>query len=162
MTEIIQGSPEWLDELRKTFDRKDGVLFHRYNKYKPSLEGHSAGYVDNWGYVRVTFRGRKYLRSHLVFALASGRLPVGQLDHVNRTRTDDRPDNLREVTHHQNMWNRTPKARSLPMGVSLRDSRFEAKIMCRRRLYRLGRFDTAAEAESAYQAKRKELFGEYA
>lgn len=164
MIELVQGSPEWLQALRETFtaDFATGQLTRIAGKQRPDLLDRPAGYVDNYGYTRVSFLKRKYLRSHLIFALYHGRTPVGQLDHINRQRTDDRPDNLREVTHHQNMWNRTPAKRDLPMGVSLRDGKYEAKIMCRRKLYRLGRSTTVAEAEAAYQAKRRELFDVYA
>lgn len=148
------------DSFRPDYSR--GVLILIKNKQRPDLVGQEAGYVDNCGYVRVAFRGRKFLRSHIMFALFHGRLPASKLDHKNRNRTDDRPENLREVNHHQNMWNRTPKKRDLPMGVTAKDGRFVAKVMCRRKLHYLGRFDTPEEANAAYQSKRKELFGEYA
>ena len=153
-----------IEEIRASFevDLAGGLLFWRANKQRPDLVGAAAGFVDNHGYVRVTFKGRRYLRSHLLFALFYGRWPVGQVDHINRNRADDRPSNLREVTHHQNMWNRTPKARGLPMGVTAKGGRFTARIMCRRQLHRLRMFATADEAASAYQEKRKELYGEYA
>jgi hypothetical protein len=143
-------------------DVETGRLFWRENRQRPDLIGKEAGFIDNCGYVRVAIRGRKYLRSHLVFRMVMGRWPAQKIDHINRIRTDDRPDNLREATHAENMWNRTPKRRDLPMGVTRRERRYSAEIMRNGQLYRLGRFDTVAEAQDAYQNARKELFGEYA
>lgn len=155
---------EWFFALKEQFDvlPERGVLIRKWSKQRPDLVGTEAGYVDNCGYVRVAFAGRKYLRSHLMFALAHGRMPQGQIDHINRIRTDDRPENLREVTHHQNMWNRTPMRRDLPMGVTFRDGRYEAAVMCNGKRHRLGRFDTVEAAHTAYETKRKEFFSEYA
>ena len=143
-------------------DFDTGTLIRVSNKQRPDLCGKSAGYLDNCGYVRVAFQGRKYLRSHIMFALYHGRFPASEIDHINRNRQDDRPANLREIGRHENMWNRNPTNRDLPMGVSPKDGGYQARIMCRRKRYHLGVFSTPEEAASAYQAKRKELYGEYA
>lgn len=150
--------------LTRTFrlDVQTGKLVWREHRQRPDLIGREAGYTDNCGYVRIAIRGKKYLRGHIVFRMVMGRWPEKKLDHINRVRTDDSPGNLREVNHAENMWNRTPKRRELPMGVTKRDRRYSAEIMRHGVLYRLGRFDTAADAAAAYQNARKELFGDYA
>ena len=153
-----------LSAIHKEFsaDFESGRVFRIASKQRPDLVGREAGFLDNHGYYRISVAGKKMLRSHIIFALAYGRLPEKYLDHINRERTDDRPPNLREADHFQNMWNRTPMDRALPMGVKHADHRFAASIMHRRKQIHLGRFDSAEEASRAYQAKRRELFNEFA
>lgn len=144
------------------FDLENGRLFWKEHRHRPDLIGKEAGFADNYGYVRVCVKRRKYLRSHLIFCAVTGRWPERQVDHRNRNRSDDRPSNLREVEHSENMWNRTPMSRDLPMGVTAKDGKFIAKIMHNRKLHYLGRFKTPEQAQAAYQSKRTELYGEYA
>lgn len=151
--------------LREAFTANfdTGEVFRMSCHQRPDLVGKLAGRVDNHGYVRICFNGRKLLRSHIVFALYHGRFPAKHVDHINRVRTDDRPTNLREAEHCENMWNRTQKkGRVVPMGVFPRNGKFTAKIMHKRKLIYLGRFATQGEAEAAYQAKRRELYGQFA
>lgn len=71
--------------------------------------GKIAGTVVADEVVRVclTYQGKKLLlRAHrVVFAMLHGRWPKNDLDHRNRTPTDNTPANLREATHAQNMQN---------------------------------------------------------
>lgn len=52
--------------------------------------------------------GRKYLRSHLVFALYNNRWPKQGLvlDHIDRNTINDGINNIREITQKENMANR--------------------------------------------------------
>lgn len=92
------------------------------------------------------------------------------VDHINHNGLDNRRENLRIVTHSQNMQNSRTKARggkaSIYKGVTLtRSGRWLTYIGSARgkvkREY-LGRYDTEEEAALAYDKKAKELFGEYA
>lgn len=145
-----------------TADFELGRLFRKTSPVRKDLIGKEAGYLDNHGYFRVSVGGKKLLRSHVIFAMWHGRMPAKHIDHINRNRADDRIDNLREADHAENMWNRTPMSRALPMGVCARNGKFSAKIMRRREAIHLGTFDTVEEAHAAYQTKRKELFNEFA
>lgn len=116
-------------------------------------------------YWRVGVRGKRLLRSRIVFALAHGRWPTAELDHVNRNTEDDRPENLREATRAQNNQNRRAyrKASGLPRGVvSKPGGRFEAAIGVAGKRIQLGRYDTASEASAAYEAARCAHYGAFA
>lgn len=56
----------------------------------------------------IQIAGRKYNRSHIVFALYTSRWPACNkvLDHINKNTLDDSFNNLREVTQKENMQNR--------------------------------------------------------
>lgn len=50
------------------------------------------------GYRRWTFRGREYLVHHIVWFLCKGYWPPQQLDHIDRTKSHNRIENLRLAT----------------------------------------------------------------
>lgn len=66
---------------------------------------HIVRFEQRW---QVQIEGRKYLRSHLVFALYTGRWPHKGfvLDHINKDTLNDCVTNLREVTQAVNMETR--------------------------------------------------------
>lgn len=67
--------------------------------------GSIAGYTNQQGYVVMAIDGKEYRRSRLVWLHMTGEMPAQQIDHINRNRSDDRFQNLRQVTHQQNQWN---------------------------------------------------------
>jgi uncharacterized protein YqkB len=63
-----------------------------------------AGYTDANGYVRVSIQGKKYMEHRLIWFWHYGVMPK-ELDHINQIKSDNRIENLREVTKQQNQWN---------------------------------------------------------
>ena len=65
--------------------------------------------LNNSGYVMVQFRIDyqifKYLGHHVAWFYIHGRWPA-EIDHINRDRSDNRIENLREVTRAANLRNR--------------------------------------------------------
>ena len=57
------------------------------------------------GYRQITVRGRKYQAHRLAVLYATGSLPVGDVDHINGNRDDNRLCNLRCVSRSLNMQN---------------------------------------------------------
>ena len=83
------------------------------------------------------------------------------------TLPDDRPDNLRPVTTSQRRMSSQGKlGRDLPKGVSEQNKKcnrpFYARIKLGVKRHYVGSFETVEEAEAAYDAAAKNLFGEYA
>ena len=141
----------------------EGLLLRRQSKQRPDLIGKDAGHLDNCGYVRVAFRGKKYLRSHLMFALRHGRLPTSQLDHINRIRMDDRTENLREVSHSQNMCGiEHPKNDHSRWELPSAKDDLKQKLCASESFIVLGGLIPTLRAALAYQQKRKELYREFA
>lgn len=72
-----------------------------------------AGSVDDKGYIRIVIQvdGKKRrLRAHtLAWFIVYGRLPDGEIDHINQNKRDNRLANLREVTRSVNQRNGTRK-----------------------------------------------------
>jgi hypothetical protein len=132
--------------------------------------------VSNNGYKKVSLyndQGLKNIAVHTVVArefLArppdeDGKLEV---DHINRSKTDNQVSNLRYVSHSQNMMNRRKQTRRVTSsqykGVQwckLRQ-RWKATIKLDGRRMHLGLYACEEEAALAYDLKAEEIFGEHA
>ena len=95
-------------------------------------------------------------------------LPVSkeqEVDHINGDGLDNRRENLRPCIHPQNGYNRGLQPHSSCFkGVSWnrKDRKWRARIMKNGRSDFIGNFDREEEAARAYDAKARELFGEFA
>ena len=57
------------------------------------------------GYLRGAVRGMNVYAHRAAFACVHGRWPAGEIDHINRDKSDNRIENLREVSHRENRLN---------------------------------------------------------
>ena len=91
-------------ELQQLFQYRDGNLY--WNVARPRIRaGNKAGCVNHTtGYEMIGIDGRIYRTHRLVFLMLNGYLPK-EIDHINGIKTDNRIENLREVTHSQNCYN---------------------------------------------------------
>lgn len=79
---------------------------------------------SNGKYLTVSFCGVKYYVHRLAWFLHYGTWPTGSIDHVNGDGLDNRIENLRCVSHSDNMRNRKKHTRKhdLPFGITSRTS----------------------------------------
>ena len=124
--------------------------------------GAAAGTLDSKGYVRIRVDGRKYAAHRLAWLWMKGKWPVGQIDHRNHIRCDNRFDNLRNATHGQNKANAQGWAASGFKGVIKRGNRWVAQITHNGPTRYLGLFKTPEEAHAAYCQAAAKLFGDFA
>ena len=89
-----------------------------------------------------------------------------QVDHKNRNGLDNRRCNLRFCDFSQNQQNKKPQrgGTSKLKGVMWckAKNKWRSMIQLNGEKYHLGRFNTEIEAAKVYDAKAKELFGEFA
>jgi hypothetical protein len=110
-----------------------------------------------------TLHKGRYARNEHIFLhhLVIGLPPDGLcVDHANSNTLDNRRENLRFVTHAQNMQNRRMNVSNVSgyKGVWPSGNRWCAEI----RGLKLGSFESPEEAARAYDAAAKALFGVYA
>ncbi len=126
--------------------------------------GDVAGWSEPGRYVRINLAGRLYYAHRLAFLYMTGQWPVGDLDHINGIRNDNRWSNLREANRSQNLCNRQLKApRSGVKGVVWIEERkkFRASGSKDGKKIHLGYFDTAEEAHDAYKNFSEKAHGEF-
>lgn len=110
-----------------------------------------ASLDSSTGYLTGGFQGKKLLAHRAAFAIAHGRWPDGDVDHLNGNRSDNRLTNLREATRLQNSRNRRMDSRCKTgtMGVTMRGTRWIARINVNGRGRYIGMFPTKEDAIAA-------------
>jgi hypothetical protein len=103
-------------------------------------------YVDKKQYDVLSYR--------LAWYLHYGHLPINFIDHIDGNPSNNKIDNLRDVTHQQNQWNHT-KAKGYYWNKTA--NKFCASIKIDRIKKHLGYYSTEQEARNAY-LKAKETY----
>lgn len=122
--------------------------------------GKVAGSPCN-GYIAISINKRLHKAHRLAFLYMTGEWPKGEVDHRNGVKTDNRWENLRDVTHQVNSQN-TRAARGAATGllgayIEKSTGRFFSSICVDGRLRWLGYHPTAESAHAAYVAAKREF-----
>lgn len=80
-------------------------IYHSNGKLSRMDRKNSTGSYDKDGYLIIKIKGKQYKAHRLVYAIRHGKLPVGELDHINRVRVDNRIENLRLSDRTSNVRN---------------------------------------------------------
>jgi len=112
------------------------------------------------GYRRVSVDSRRYLAHRCAWLYVHGEWPAGLIDHINTEKGDNRIANLRcvpEQLNHENI--RKPKRNNQSgfLGVVAHQGKWRASVTHKRRVHRVGMFDTPEEAHAAYVAAKRRL-----
>lgn len=148
-----------IETLRAEFrlDRQTGHIYRRKSGKRTGLPGKAE-------YCRVNLHGAFMYAHRIVWALAHGEWPDGNIDHINGDKHDNRPCNLRVATHKENMRNRKPWGKSKYLGVHWSKSvgKWRATIREDGRVFVLGYFDDELDAAKAYRDAAIDLFADFA
>jgi hypothetical protein len=121
-----------------------------------SVAGKPIRRVNSYGYsivhLRVDGKEREWRAHRIIFAMQTGVWPVGEIDHKNRIKDDNRWINLRLATHAENQHNRDIQRNNTSgfSGVTRNKGRWQARINADGKRRNLGRFDSAEDAHLAY------------
>jgi HNH endonuclease/AP2 domain len=158
-------SRELLKELLR-YDPKTGLFY--WNCARPKIRvGQVAGTRKHHkGYVIIEILSQAYAAHRLAWFYMTGVWPTEHIDHVNKNKSDNRFDNLREATRAQNRANSKTLNKHGLKGVYfhkwLKEKPYEARITSERKQRSLGCFATPEEAHEAYRKAFIELHGEFA
>jgi hypothetical protein len=143
-----------------TYDPSTGILRWRVGKSNVKA-GSVAGGLNDQGYILLRV-DRVAMRAHRVaWAIMTGSIPTLEIDHKNRIRSDNRWENLREVTHAQNFENLSMRkdCRHGFRGIELHSSGlWKAQLTINKKRIRLGYFKTPEEAFQARLAGEAKYF----
>ena len=162
--------PDWLLEFfKENLEEDEGKIYWKVSSPFRDMNK-PLGNLTHKGYLeKAFFKGDKSVAvkiHHLVWFLTKGYWPTLQIDHINGIKTDNRIENLRQVTNKQNSWNQTSVkgTSSVYKGVTWnkRLRKWNAQIKVNGKLIHLGTFDKEWEAAWDYNMKAIELFGEFA
>lgn len=108
--------------------------------------------------IRRDYKSGKRIRMHRIIINAPDNMLV---DHIDHNGLNNQRCNIRLCTNTQNQWNMKGR-RNGYKGVSVEKYCFRASIKYKGKTIHLGSFKTEIEAARAYDAKAKELFGDFA
>jgi hypothetical protein len=111
------------------------------------------------GYLQVNVLGQMYLAHRLAWLYVHGNWPTYQIDHINGVKTDNRIQNLRDVSPQENCQNvrgPRPGTHSGVLGVFPLRGKWRAQVHLNGRSYWAGSHETREAAHEAYlELKRK-------
>lgn len=152
--------PERSEALRARVALVDGELWRIFSGRKASL------CPDRDGYLRLTISigpARYAFAAHrAIWFLHYGEWPKGEIDHINMDRTDNRLENLRDVTHAENLKTRRhagPRRLGCGAGVMFhkRRQRWVARISIHGKVHHLGTFRDHEAALAARACAESEI-----
>ncbi len=118
----------------------------------------------NWdGYLTMKVCGTLYYAHRIAWFHYHGEWPEVAIDHIDGNRSNNAISNLRLATHSQNSVRRKSRRHVAPArGVMPQGPGFVARIHMNGKRHYLGYFKTVEAASAAYEAKAKEIHGEFA
>lgn len=141
------------EEVQKLFsyNPETGILTR-----KVKTHGHKKGSVVGsllGGYLKFCMNYKSYLVHRIIWLHVYGKFPTGQIDHINRNKTDNRLCNLREVTHQANSINKALRSDNTSgvTGVSKHkaSNKWFVRISVNKQNKYLGSFDSFEDAVKA-------------
>ncbi|NMM21552.1 MAG: HNH endonuclease [Rhodoferax sp.] len=145
-----------------SFDGETGVFTWKGGKKFYPKSGKQAGIITTSGYRKIRVMQVFYYAHRLAWLMHYGNFPLGQVDHINGIRDDNRIRNLRDVdacTNQQNQRKAQANNRVGMLGVSMCGDKFKAQISTRGKHTTIGVFDSAAEAHAAYLDVKRVVHG---
>jgi hypothetical protein len=151
--------------LKKHFRYEDGFLYWIDFSKRPTAKKTALGYEMPNGYISLKFLKKTTYAHRIIFLYHYGYTP-NFIDHINGNKSDNRIENLRDVTRCQNMMNvkKSSKNTSGYKGVSFHKNRKKwiAQIKLNKKNFHLGVFESAEKAYEEYCRVAIEYHGEYA
>lgn len=138
---------EWF-RANYTYDPDTGEIISHHTKRPINPETSESGYLRFW------IRGRNYKVHRLAWLHKTGVWPNGVIDHKDEDKTNNRWDNLQELTDEENNMRKRAK---IYKPFKTESGRWSAHTVIGGKDLSLGTYDTQDEAVAAYQGARLAL-----
>jgi hypothetical protein len=136
----------------------DPITGHCY-----TTRGKVSQVINGGGYQQIVLSVNKkiyFVYGHrFAWFCYHGVLPTYTIDHINRIKSDNRIENLRDVQHKVNTRNRFGKGYVVMKLKKERKNIYRAQIMFEGKLIHLGVFDTPEQATERYIKAKKYYHG---
>jgi hypothetical protein len=147
------GNLKFKDRPEETFAHLGGASARVCKWWNTRYAHKAAGSLNPKGYIHVGIHGVVYRAHRIVFAMANGFWPTGEVDHIDGNRCNNRPSNLRDVAPSDNAKNQKLRVSNTSgcMGVSFNKDRGQFVVRASsggQRVF-LGYFATREEAIAA-------------
>ena len=159
------GDQADIDYIMEMIDRKfeiiNGEIYFKFGKRK----GQRAETKHSKGYLLISTKGISMYAHRAVFLMHNGFIPP-QIDHINTIKTDNRIENLRPVTGHQNQCNHNKRKDNTSgyKGVCWHNqsNKWRAYVSVNNKQKSLGLYDSKEDAADAARNGRIKYHGDYA
>jgi hypothetical protein len=98
-------------DVLEFFNYEDGNLFWKKRSANRTVVGSQVSFIENTGYVRATFKGKRYGAHQLIFLIHHGYIPE-YIDHIDGDKLNNRIENLRSATKSENALNKKVRSDS--------------------------------------------------
>lgn len=148
------------------YDPETGIFTWEKGRTGTAFKGSVAGNINTTGYIRIKIDGKLYNAGRLAFFYMTGSFPKLQIDHINRIRTDNKWNNLRDVSPETNSINKKVRKDNIS-GISgitwNKDSKkWRVGIRVKKKQIFLGYFNNLCDAAmSRWEAEKKYNFTKY-
>lgn len=134
------------------YDKETGIITWIKSR-KNVIIGSIAGTLNLRGYWQIGINKKLYTAHRLAWLYEFGEFPLNLIDHINGVKTDNRINNLRDVTatvNAQNILRAQSNSKTKLLGVYKSRSGFSASINTNGVKVCLGTYTTAEDAHKAY------------
>ncbi|GKK65532.1 HNH endonuclease [Klebsiella variicola] len=149
----------WKKRAREEFSSQ-----RAHSTFNAKFAGKQCGSLTN-KYLTIRINNSLYYSHRLAWAMHYGEWPVGDVDHINMDKTDNRISNLRLARRRDNMNNltATKSNKSGFIGVywAKRERKWVSGITIDYKFHHLGYFDDPVSAASAYNAACEKANGRF-
>jgi len=147
------------EQLNAALRYENGLLYWKMPAPKRDLSK-PAGHKTRNGYMQFSWGNgtdRKRLSVHRVVWIMHNGFEPDTIDHINRNRSDNRIENLRDVSLSWNHMNRcdTHTVYDLPRGVTMQRGLYKAQRVVNGKQRFIGTYDTPEKAWIAFVAFSK-------
>ena len=146
---------EKYNKCKCAYDR--GYRYNHITGMITGVRGKEINTLNGRGYVNFQFKMNGNYTSILAHQFAWFCMHneiANEIDHINGDKTDNRIENLRSVTHQQNMWN-VSKAKGYGFHKNIK--KYMAYISINRKMKHLGYYENEIDARNAYLKAKKQI-----